>query len=145
VLELAADNRIASLEKGARSASTIAPEVEHTHPRGWRSTSTTRRTAAAIGAARCGGADIRSAAAGKPCTGDFVKTSVPVTFEFEASIWLSHPTSPLVGTRRRHECLMRCARVIVKAHRPYRRPHGNVSHKGRARAVLYQTSHGSRP
>jgi hypothetical protein len=56
VLEPAADSREPTLEKGARSKSTIAHEVEHTNPRGWSSTPTMRRTTAARGAARCGGA-----------------------------------------------------------------------------------------
>jgi hypothetical protein len=68
VLELAADGREAALEKGAHSTSTNAPHIEHAHPWECISTQIARRTAAARGAARSGSVDIRSIAAGKPCT-----------------------------------------------------------------------------
>jgi hypothetical protein len=65
VLELAVDIWEASLGKGARSTSTSAHEVEHTHPGGWSATSAARRTAAATRVTRYGGVDLRSAASGK--------------------------------------------------------------------------------
>jgi hypothetical protein len=66
-----------------------------------------QRDASASKAAQFGGADFRSAAARKPCT------------------------------HHRRECLTRCARVIAKAHRPYRRPPCSVNHKGMVHEVLY--------
>jgi hypothetical protein len=61
VLKLEADRREAALGKGARSMSTSAPHVEHTHKMGWNSTFPARRTSAAKGLARFGGANHRPA------------------------------------------------------------------------------------
>jgi hypothetical protein len=46
------------------------------------------------------------------------------TLEIGATILLSHPTSPLVVTHHRRECLVRCDGAIAKAHH-------NVNYKGR--------------
>jgi hypothetical protein len=95
VLELAADSQEATPRKGARSTSNIAHEVEHTHLRGWSSTPTTRRTTAARGAARYGGADFRSAAAGKTLYGGFwLKFPNPAPSASEPRS--DYPTQPLL-------------------------------------------------
>jgi hypothetical protein len=88
LLELAADNREAALGKGVRSSSTIAHEVDHTYLWGLHSTPTTRRIAAARGAARLGGVDFRSILErpGKLVRRILVKTFVPGTFEVGAHI-----------------------------------------------------------
>jgi hypothetical protein len=87
VLELAADKREATPRKGARSTSTNAHEVKLTHPRGWSSTPVAKRTSLARGAARYGGADFRSAAAGKPMYGGYrSQRPYPAPFEVGASI-----------------------------------------------------------
>jgi hypothetical protein len=52
VVQVEDDSREAPLGKGTRPTTTNAYEVEHTHPRGWSSTPTTRRTAAARGPSR---------------------------------------------------------------------------------------------
>jgi hypothetical protein len=134
---LAADSGKATLGKGVRSTPTSARDVEHTHLGWWSSTTAARRTTAAKGATRCGGADIRSAATGKAHVRRVsIKTSEPGIFEIVAPISLSHPTSSLVGTHHRQKCLWRYARVLVKAHRPSRRSPYSVNHKGSVRAVL---------
>jgi hypothetical protein len=74
------DSREAAPWKGTRLMSIVALEVKHSHPREWNSTSATRRTAAARGAARSGGPYYRSAAAKKPVRMVSVKTSVPGAF-----------------------------------------------------------------
>jgi hypothetical protein len=65
VLELAADNREATLGKGTRSTSTDAPEVEQIYLGEWSSTPIAKKTVAARGAARTSGSDFVSAAENK--------------------------------------------------------------------------------
>jgi hypothetical protein len=94
VLEVSADSRKVVLGKGARSTSTIAHEVEHTHPRGWSSAPTTRRTSAAKGAARFSGADIRLVAAGKLMYGGF-RLKLPYPASLRSEPRYDFPTQPL--------------------------------------------------
>jgi hypothetical protein len=85
VLELAADSREAALGKGARLTSTNTHEAEHTTQQwGWSSTIVARRITVVSGAARSGGADIRSAAAGKTMYGGFwLKLPYPTSLRSE--------------------------------------------------------------
>jgi hypothetical protein len=114
--------------KGARSMSTSALEVEHTHPGGFNVTSTARRAAAARGAARASGADIRPAGARKsPYEAFRLKLPYPAPGHTFRTVLSSRRYPPsMVG------CLKRYARAIASAHRP-RRPPSRVNHNGRVR------------
>jgi hypothetical protein len=132
LLGLAADNREGALGKGSRSTSTNPLEIERTHAWGWSSTPSSRRTAAARGAAQFGGADSRSAAGGTPmCGGFWLKLLYPAPLRSEPRS--SFPTQPLLSSV---PTIDRSASGYVPglsrkhAARMYMRPPSNVSHKG---------------
>jgi hypothetical protein len=99
-----------------------------------------KRTAAGRRAARFGGANITSAAAGKPCTVGFgynLRTRHLLRSEPRSDFLSQLPPSPLPTIDKSAFGATRCDRVIAKAHRPYRWHPSSENHKRRIPAVLY--------